>query len=276
MQVKLHQPIYFSSLLVDGVTEAIEGGRLDFSKMFYEDECPIFESQLPRKGRTLRGEPLFVRQPYRPCRYTFIAVISVKGVVKADLIKGNMNDAAFRAFCLETQEPTIDSPNLGGPPLATLLPPQSFLIWDRLGRSGRSKNPTAMHYNPEIHHALSESRIAVKLLPPKGCLLNPIELFNSAVKSKLPRIPDLVMDEYGRKIPCGPQTFDKCRIAVSTVLESMKGKPSLFQGFYKKRASGMHLEQRISGSKTAKKVMKDREEILFNERFDDFISISKN
>ena len=79
-----------------------------------------------------------------------------------------MNDTAFRAFCLEAKEPTLDAPNIGGPPLSTLLQPESFLIWDRLGRSGRSKNSTAMHYNLEIHQELNENSIAVKLLPLKG------------------------------------------------------------------------------------------------------------
>ena len=82
-------------------------------------------------------------------------------------------------------------------------------------------------------------------------------------------------DEYGRKLLCGPQTFEKCRVALSTVLESMKGKPCLFHGFYKKRASCVHLDQRMAGSKIAKKLMKEREEVLFNERVDHFIRILK-
>ena len=38
----------------------------------------------------------------------------------------------------------------------------------------------------------------------------------------------------------------------------------------------MHLDQRMAGSNIAKKVMNEREEVLFNERFDDFIRIPKN
>ena len=97
--------------MTDDVLEAIEASRLNFSKMFHKDECPIFEAQLPTKRRTLRAEPLFVRQSYRPSRYTFIAVISSEGVVKSDLIKESIDYMAFRAFCLEAKEPTLEAPN---------------------------------------------------------------------------------------------------------------------------------------------------------------------
>ena len=59
----------------------------------------------------------------------------------------------------------------------------SILIWDRLGRSGRSLNPCKQHCNPEVIAALNEKQIKEVKLPPKGHEANPIELFNNAVQS---------------------------------------------------------------------------------------------
>ena len=83
-----------------------------------------------------------------PIRYTALVVISATGWIKADLIKGNVRDNDIRTFCLETQEPSPDTPSLGGPPLRTLMKPKSYLIWDRLGREGsvetRQNCPTTL------------------------------------------------------------------------------------------------------------------------------------
>ena len=108
-----------------------------------------------------------------PVRYTALVVISIDTWIKADLIKGNVGDD-FRGFCLETQESSPDTPNLGGLPLYELIKPKSYRIWDTLGSAGRCKNPEKLHYNVEVEKALSERHTSIRMLPPKGHLLNPI------------------------------------------------------------------------------------------------------
>lgn len=206
-----------------------------------------------------------------PIRYTALVVISATGWIKADLIKGNVRDNDIRTFCLETQEPSPDTPNLGGPPLRTLMKPKSYLIWDRLGRAGRCRNPTKLHYNLDVERDLSEKEISIRMLPPKGHILNPIELFNSALQDRVSKYSatPAIRDEYGRK-ELGPQNFHQCRVALSEALEFFKDKPTTFKGFYNKRAFGAELEERMSGSREAKKAMQERTEVIINAQFKDF------
>ena len=57
------------------------------------------------------------------------------------------------------------------------------MIWDRLGRAGRSSNPQGIHYNPEAIQAIEARGCKVLfLLPPKGKHFNPIEEGNNALK----------------------------------------------------------------------------------------------
>ena len=56
------------------------------------------------------------------------------------------------------------------------------VIWDHLGRAGRSRNPQRIHYNPEAIQAIEARGCKVLFLPPKGKYFNPIEEGNNALK----------------------------------------------------------------------------------------------
>ena len=63
--------------ITEGLQEAIDRGAPSLRSINYEDECQIYEGQIPKKGRrTVRGKPLFVRQAYQLRRYSLLAVIS--------------------------------------------------------------------------------------------------------------------------------------------------------------------------------------------------------
>lgn len=252
----------------DGLAEAIDSGTVNFEMLFYEDECNIPLRVLPKKGRVRKGRPLFGRTPYIAMKPSVLAVISSKSWIKVDVINGSVTDTEFKRFCLEEQDPDELAPNLGGPALQRLLPSDSFLIWDRLGRSGRKVQPSKLHYNPEIHEKLQEKNIMVKMLPPKGHDLNPVELFNNVLKSRVRKFEPspTVEDEYGRKVK-GPQSFQDCRKAVSMALELMRNEPDMFQKFYENRCMGKDLERRAERSKPARAAKKEREEVLINAKF---------
>ena len=221
-----------------GLEDAIDQGNVDLNKLYFEDECPIFVGGLPDKARSRRGTAVFGRANYTPTRYSLLAVISNDKWIKVELVKGNTNDEVFRGFCLnDTPRPDF-APNLGGPPVSTLIPEGSFVVWDRLGRSGRCLNPTKIHYNPEVLEDIRTHKSKVQLLPPKGHDLNPIELFNNIIQQKvkrwLPANPE--KDEYDNIVP-GPRTFEECQIAVSDALETLKGKSTLFAKMYKKASN---------------------------------------
>ena len=113
------------------------------------------------------------------------------------------------------------------------------------------------------------------MLPPKDHLLNPIKMFHSTIHLKLSRVTKLATDEYGRKIPRGPMTFEECKVSVSTLLQDLKGKPDFFAGCYSKRALGGDLSKRMSNSREAQKAVIERREVLINEKFNDFEDIFK-
>ena len=71
-----------------------------------------------------------------------------------------------------------ESKNLGGPPLVDLVDQDKILLLDRLGRSGRSKDPKRMHYNKDVREKFIDKGCGYELLPPKGAEFNPCELFN--------------------------------------------------------------------------------------------------
>ena len=252
-----------------GFEDGLANGTIEINKVFFEDECPLFIGGLPRKGRSRRGKPIYARTPYMPKKYTMLAVISTSSWVKVDVIQGNTDDVSFRKFCLENTVPDTATQNLGGPPLPNLLPEGSFIVWDRLGRSGRCLDPCRIHYNKDIATSLRSNTIGVKFLPPKGSLINPIELFNHLIQERVkawyPEV-DPESDEYGRYLP-GPRNFQECRVAVSNILEDLKNKSDVFEGMYRKRAFGDELRSRMENSIPAKVVIAERQEVIINDRW---------
>ena len=68
--------------------------------MYFEDEAPIEEGRLPRLGRVRRGDTLYGRQPYITKKYTMLAVISNKSVVKVWLSQIPACDSVVKQFML--------------------------------------------------------------------------------------------------------------------------------------------------------------------------------
>lgn len=110
------------------------------------------------------------------------------------------------------------------------LRPGEILILDRLGRSGKSKNPKAQHYNPEAHKAIRKAGATVMMLPPKGHLWNPIELLNGDLKEHH------IRPRYGKR----RQEMSRETI-YRLILKYMKhDAPGRLPGFFAKRARGKH------------------------------------
>jgi hypothetical protein len=100
-------------------------------------------------------------------------VMSHRGFLKLWVTEESGNDDTCRRFFCETQP---DSDIGSDAPLFDLLPPSSFVLVDRLGRSGRCKFPIAEHYSPYIKARFNQAKKGYLCLPPSGALLNPIEL----------------------------------------------------------------------------------------------------
>ena len=224
----------------------------------------MFQGLCPRKGRVQGNEPLLTPQNYRAVTYTAAIVIGYEGVVKCSLYQRPMNDQTFKEFCLETEEIPPHARNLGGRPLTQLLPRRSYIVWDRLGRSGRCKEPIRMHYNPEIRRQLKEAGVEVIILPPKGHLLNPEKVFHASLQDRISRWnpPGNPKNEFGRLI-VGPRSFKEAQVALSEALAELGGNSSITKGCYEKRAYGQDLLRRLHQSKIGKSVLHEREEVQF-------------
>ena len=75
----------------------------------------------------------------------------------------NTGDDVTHAFMMTHQGSGL--PNLGGVPVPQLVTRGHVLFWDRLGRSGRSKDPVSCHFNPAIKKALFDAGVSCDLLP---------------------------------------------------------------------------------------------------------------
>lgn len=135
---------------IEGMEDTIGNGLVSVNDMYFQDECPIRKGELPRLARKQEDSPLYGRQPYVCEKYTLLSVIGPEKWIKVWLVRENATDAVLRSFMLDHQAPPPHAPNLGGPPVPNLIPPHTYFIWDRLGRSGRKVDPDNQHYNKEI------------------------------------------------------------------------------------------------------------------------------
>ena len=87
---------------LDGLNFALSSGRITAEQLFFMDEFPIYVGKVPGKGRARKGKKLYARKSYMYTRYTGVICISNKACIKADVIKGNMDDAQCQRFCLES------------------------------------------------------------------------------------------------------------------------------------------------------------------------------
>lgn len=143
--------------------------RIPMRDRVYVDETAVYANAYPRRGRALPGVRIGVPLPANARRYTVYWAITQEGQLHPPILqKGNCNDQSFLQYVTQT--------------LAPLLRPGMTVIWDRLGRSGRTQNPQRIHYNPQAIQAIEARGCRVLFLPPKGKYFNPIEEGNNAMK----------------------------------------------------------------------------------------------
>ena len=227
---------------LEGIHNAIDQSWCCPQEFYLADECPIFVGVLPRKCCCTKGKQLYGRVPYRLKNHTLHFAIGPRGYYKVWLSENNANDAEVKHVVLDNIPPPAYAPNLGSPPLPTVIPPHSFFIWDRLRQAGRCNNPSKQHYNPLIHEWFRQSKIQVVLLPPKGHEANPTELFQAIVQENV-----IKWQAPGRR---------EVQIAVSEVLGCLRFNTAAFCGWYKARATGHHLQNRRKTNLFAKRVVR--------------------
>ncbi len=160
--------------------------------------------------RLLRGRPRYGK------RYTLHVYVQKSGVVHWELRPVNANDREVEQIALK---------------VAKKVEKGEVLLWDRLGRSGRAKNPVAQHYNPRVIQAFNCRGAKVVHLPPKGKYLDPMELLFNDLKEHYirPKYPS-------NDTPLTDTSLCKLIRANDQVA------PLVLPGFFRKRANGKELK----------------------------------
>ena len=192
---------------------------IPWEKRVYMDESFVYNNEASAYGRSVAGEPINRVRDKRGKRLTIYLAIRVDGLVHHPILKPeNADDVEFMKYVEQT--------------LVHYLRPGEVVIWDRLGRSGRAKNPCKQHYNPRARQLIEAKGCRLMILPPKGKYSDPIELVFGLLKGD-------VRKTYGESLAAmesRPRTEAEIRLAV---LESaLKITPKHLHGFFKERANG--------------------------------------
>jgi transposase len=140
----------------------------------YGDETAIYANEARSRGRSRKGKRIHRKREYYAKKFTLHVFIREGEVVAWDLSEDNADDdEVLRVFTTKVL-PKVEE--------------HDVLIWDRLGRSGRCRNPVKQHFNPQIKSLLESKGATVLLLPPKGKYLNPVELLNNHLKEHYLRV----------------------------------------------------------------------------------------
>ena len=118
-----------------------------FERLHWQDETNFVPGTVSRQG--YGSGAIYVEEKHS--RYgsgeqvSIWGVMSRKGWTKLRVTTESGNDDTCRKFFCDTQHDAYIGSDA---PLFDLLPPDSLLLVDRLGRSGRCKFPIAEHYSP--------------------------------------------------------------------------------------------------------------------------------
>lgn len=150
--------------------------RIPFDRRVYMDESFLYLNEAPKYGRSPRGQRIY-RLRKRHCRReTMFVAIRATGLCHPPyLTSETAKDAVVVDYVRKHLAPCLRSGDV--------------VIWDRLGRSGRSKAPSAQHYNPEARDLILQRGANFLFLPPLGKLFNPAELAISFVKESVRHSP---------------------------------------------------------------------------------------
>ena len=116
--------------------------NIPYDKRVYADETFASAGLKRQKGRFPKGKKVATPQNRKYPRMTIIGAIRLSGFVRPSEIynKGSINTADFEKY-VKTK-------------LCPKLTRGDVVLWDRHGRSGRAKNPTALHFSPKAGHSL--------------------------------------------------------------------------------------------------------------------------
>jgi transposase len=189
--------------------------NIPLDRRIYADETAVYANEAPRKGRSRKGKPIFRPRSRWAKRYTLHVFAKRAGVVHWELSAHNGDTKEIERVAAAA---------------APKMERGDVLIWDQLGRSGRSVNPVAQHYSPVAREQFAAHGVKVEYLPPKGKYFNPAELLFNDLKSHYirPEFPG-----SGEKL-----TLDKIHALVKGYMDEKAA--IALPGFFAQRANGKY------------------------------------
>jgi transposase len=144
--------------------------RVPEAKRIYVDETFASAGLRKERGRFPLGKKPTTPQNRKYPRMVIIGAIRKNGFVRPSTIynKGSITTDDFENYVKKKLCPYIGE--------------NDVVLWDRYGRSGRAKNPTAHHFSPRARAAIEARGAKLMMLPPTGKYFDPIEMIFGDVK----------------------------------------------------------------------------------------------
>lgn len=194
--------------------------RIPLAKRIYVDETWISAGVRRRTGRFPSGTPAWTPRNRKYPRKTVISSIRQDGFIQPSRIfnKGSITTAEFEDHVANELAPHLQEGDV--------------VLWDRLGKSGRARNPTALHFSPTAAAAITARGARLMFLPPYGKFFDPIELVFSEVK----RIYDQEIHRRTRFVNPSSLTFQQ--LSTSWHKAEQQISASTFTHAFRERANG--------------------------------------
>jgi hypothetical protein len=124
-----------------------------------------------------------------------------------------------------------------------------LLLIDRLGKSGASVYPVAGHHTPVLRVRARCAGVGLLMLPPKGALVNPIELWNMHVKTVMNAMQPAGAPKDGwQQLIRGPRDKAEALQMLKQAIIDIDAKPALMRWCYHMRATGADALRRLEGN----------------------------
>jgi hypothetical protein len=102
---------------------------VDEDNLVYFDESFAYTSEAPARGRAPRGQRIYRARETHGKRYMFALAIKKSGPIHPPAISTlTMKDDVFMSYVRAQLVPALEAGDV--------------VVWDRLGKAGRCKNPT--------------------------------------------------------------------------------------------------------------------------------------
>lgn len=199
--------------------------HVPLTKRIYVDETRISSRVRRRRGRFPKGTQPWTQKNVKYAGNVVICAIKNYQWLHPGKVysKGGLTTQEFEGYVENI--------------LCPLLTEGDVVYWDRWGRSGRAKNPVAHHFSPRARELVEATGAKLKLLPPSGKFLDPIELLFGDTKRNF----DKKLTSLTSRMPPSKVTFEQKQKLWREA--ELQVSPASFHRAYEERANGKEMNR---------------------------------